>query len=174
MTDNHGERFAEDPEQRQYHKIPLPDPSNKPYKDWNVNERRAYIVKNLGEKWSMPSEIPRVDLGNKFDVHYSQISKDVDIIKEAIDENLGHELTSFLEPLLKEAMIELSEEDPYKTLKGANEFTEWLDTVGGIENQSDNNADVAIGIGGGDDAEGVEVNFNLVDEDDAEEFEEDE
>lgn len=151
------------PKERPYHKVILPNPEERPYDDWDANERRAYILQKINQEYNLPIKVPRVKMGEKFGVSHTTISRDVDILKGYMSNYLDADFESDVRSIMKSALYELAEDDPYKAVQVGEKLSEWLESRGEVEdNNPDKNeftGDVEINInnvGTRDDVEGEE------------------
>lgn len=132
-NEDHG--WDSSPKKRPYHRISLP--VEKPKEDWDVNERRAYILDRILEEYHIPKKVPRVDIAKEFDVDHSLISRDVDIIKGYMANYLGQDFEAEVSSLMRSSMYELEENgEYYKAVQVADKWSEWLESRGEVEDES--------------------------------------
>lgn len=120
--------------QRDYKNVVLPD--HKDYEEWNANERRAYILKEI-EKRGIPKNLPKQDIAHQFGVVPSRITQDLRIIKEYLETNSDLNFSTEAETILKSAILKLADEEPYKAAKAVKLWDEFLERRGSVANESE-------------------------------------
>lgn len=159
--------FPQDPAQRPYHKVYLPE-GELPKEQWDVNQRRAYLLQEI-KKRGLPDSLPVCELADKFDVSRRTIWKDKNVLREWMSEHLSvnHEAEAYA--TFTHAREQLLEEgEYYKAAKIQGELSEWLEDRGEIEQEPDK-----VQVQGGDGEGGLSIDFNVVgmDGEDAEDAE---
>jgi len=143
------------PENRAYDKVVLPDPEEKDFTEWSVNERRAYLLRKMVNDNKLHSEIHRTDTGNKFGVSHSQICQDLDILKKYMSNHLDQDFEAEAYTLFRSAIRELKDEDPYKTVQVLEKWSGWLEDRGEIDNKSEETVNLTS-------SEDLEIGFTTI------------
>lgn len=108
-------------------------PDDAPPADYSHHERRAEILQVLIEAGS-PSAVNQSRLADRYDVHDSTISRDMDRLRESVTDHLGTEAKFTTRTLYQHVVDELLEEDDWKATKAAwdvaMDWNEWLGDVG--------------------------------------------
>lgn len=163
MSDNSNENWNEmSPEERPYHRVPLPNPSEKDYEEWNVNERRAYLLDKIQNDYGLPDSVPRVEMGKKFGVSHAQIYQDIQVLQGYMSEYLDANFEAEAFSLFKSSMRMLQEEDPYKAVQVLEKYSSWLEDRGEVENESEDTVRFET-------SDDMSVSFNVVSDDDTDE-----
>lgn len=129
------EDSSNDPATRAYHKVPLNE--NKAYEDYNANERRAYLLREIKEV-GLPSSINKSSMGDKFGVSHVQIHHDIEILKEWMADHLDIDHESEAYSVFSKARNELLKKGEYTdAVKVQEAMSEWLEDRGAVENESE-------------------------------------
>lgn len=101
--------------------------------DYSYHERRAEILQALIEGGS-PSAIKQVDLAERYDVHESTISRDMDALRESIREHVTDDSLSTTWLLREHIVADLLDEDDWRARKAAwdvqMDWNDWLGEIG--------------------------------------------
>lgn len=124
-----------------YARTPMPDESERPKKEWSVDERRAYLL-TLVREHGHPDNIPmrQKDIGEAFGKTQQQISHDMDMIRKYLRFYAGDKAISTTELVAQKAVTEGLEEansakDYYDIMRTQLEYNEWLFELGRLERQ---------------------------------------
>ena len=108
-------------------------PDGKPPKDFTAHERRADILQTIIELGE-PSAVNQRELAERYDVHESTVSRDMDRLRESITEHLGTDAKFTTRTLYQHVVRELLAEDDWRATKAAwdvaQEWNEWLADIG--------------------------------------------
>lgn len=105
-------------------------PDDKPVEEYTTHERRAEILQLLKRAGS-PFAIKQVRLADRFDVHESTISRDMDRLRESIDDTLGQDAKMTTRVLLEKTVRELQDDGEWKQAWDVMmDWNEWLADLG--------------------------------------------
>ena len=108
----------------------LEPPDGKPVAEYSTHERRAEILRLLREAGS-PFAIKQVRLADRYNVHESTISRDMDRLRESVAEYLGQDAKLTTRTLLEKTVRELQNEGEWKQAWDVvMDWNEWLAEVG--------------------------------------------
>lgn len=109
-------------------------PEEKPPSEYSTQERRADILQTIIEEAGSPSAVNQRDLAQKYDVHESTVSRDMDRLRESINEHLGTDAKFTTRTLYQHVVRDLLSEDDWRATKAAwdvaQEWNEWLAEIG--------------------------------------------
>lgn len=88
MPDNYDESSEIDPTERPYHEVYQPE--EKPKDEWNVNQRRAFIL-DLYTFTADLKSINKTELADDFDISRQMVHNDIGIIKEWHRKHKGYD-----------------------------------------------------------------------------------
>lgn len=108
-------------------------PDGTPPEDLTTHERRAEILR-LVERAGSPFAITQARLAERYDVHESTISRDMDRLRESVDEHLGRDAKLTTRSLYGKVVRELLEADDWRAKKAAfdvvMDWNDWLADIG--------------------------------------------
>lgn len=108
-------------------------PDEKPPTELSTHERRADILQVLIEAGE-PSAVTQRHLADKYDVHESTVSRDMDRLRESINTHLGTDAKFTTRTLYQHVVRELLAVDDWRATKAAwdvaQEWNEWLAEIG--------------------------------------------
>ena len=108
----------------------LEPPDEKPVADYTTPERRAEILRRLKDAGS-PYAVKQVDLAERYGVHESTISRDMDRLRESVADHLGQEAKLTTQALLEKTVRELQAEGEWKAAWDVvMDWNEWLADLG--------------------------------------------
>jgi hypothetical protein len=111
----------------------LEPPAEKPPAEYSHHERRAEILRRLVDAGS-PAAVNQSDLADRYDVHDSTVSRDMDRLRESVNHHLGKSAKFTTRTLYQHVVDELLEEDDWRATKAAwdvaIEWNEWLQEIG--------------------------------------------
>jgi len=111
----------------------LEPPAEKPAAEYSHHERRAEILRLLIKRGS-PNAVNQSRLADRYDVHDSTISRDMNRLRESVNDHLGKSAKFTTRTLYQHVVEELLEEDDWRATKAAwdvaIEWNEWLQDVG--------------------------------------------
>lgn len=140
-------------------------PTDKSPEEYHWTQRRADLLQEVLETGT-PSAVSRTEMGKRYDVDHSQISRDMDAIAECVDEHLGDTAKLQTKAAFERVLRELYEADDWRATKAAwdvvADWNQWLGDVGEQEREPDR-SEVAV-----TDSSGYQV---IHDEDDVNEDE---
>lgn len=114
-----------------YDGIELPDA--KPRNEYTPHERRAEVWRVMKAKGS-PSRVNKAALARRYDVNRSTIYRDVERLREWVDDTLGDDAKLTTRALFEKTVNDLLEADDWRATKAAwdvvNEWNEWLADIG--------------------------------------------
>lgn len=101
--------------------------------EYDTHERRAEILDLLVEAGN-PFDIKQVRLADRYDVHESTISRDMDRLRESVDEHLGTDAKFTTRTLYQNLVKDLLAEDDWKAKAKAwdiqMDWNRWLADLG--------------------------------------------
>jgi predicted ArsR family transcriptional regulator len=101
--------------------------------DYTHHERRAEILR-LITKAGTPTAINQSDLADRYGVHDSTISRDMDRLRESVNDHLGTSAKFTTRTLYQHVVEELLDEKDWKATKAAwdvaMDWNDWLQEVG--------------------------------------------
>ena len=140
-------------------------PTDKSPEEYHWTQRRADLLQEVLETGT-PSAVSRTEMGNRYDVDHSQISRDMDAIAECVEEHLGDTAKLQTKAAFERVLRELYDADDWRATKAAwdvvADWNQWLGDVGEQEREPDR-SEVAV-----TDSSGYQV---IHDEDDVNEDE---
>jgi hypothetical protein len=108
-------------------------PEQKPPNEYSTHERRADILQTIIEVGE-PSAVSQRDLAGRYEIHESTVSRDMDRLKESINEHLGTDAKFTTRTLYQHVVRDLLSEDDWRATKAAwdvaQEWNEWLQSQG--------------------------------------------
>jgi DNA-binding Lrp family transcriptional regulator len=105
-------------------------PEDTPVDQYSTHERRAEILHRIKEAGS-PFAITQVRLAERYGVHESTISRDMDRLRESIDDHLGNDAKLLTRTLLEKTVQELQAEGEWKAAWDVvMDWNEWLADLG--------------------------------------------
>lgn len=111
----------------------LHPPDGTPPEEYRTQIRRADILQTLIDVGD-PSAVNQRELAEKYDVHESTISRDMDRLRESITEHLGTDAKFTTRTLYQHVVRDLLAEDDWRATKAAwdvtLEWNEWLADIG--------------------------------------------
>lgn len=111
----------------------LEPPDGKPPEEFTTHERRADVLRQIVEAGS-PFAINQSTLANRYGVHRSTISRDMDRLRESVDELLGRDAKLTTRALYEAVVGQLLAESDWKAKKAAwdvvMDWNEWLADLG--------------------------------------------
>lgn len=114
-----------------YHAIE-PDPAKHP-SSYSTAERRADVLDHILSRGS-PAAISQSRLAERYEVAQSTISRDVDVLGEAVSEQLGDRLRLATKALHDKVVADLREADDWRATQAAwsvhMEYVEWAGVSG--------------------------------------------
>lgn len=126
-----------------------PDPEKHP-SEYSTVERRADVLDHIVSRGS-PSAISQSRLAERYEVVQSTISRDVDVLGEAVNEQVGDRLRLATKALHDKLIADLSEADDWRAKQAAwsvhMEYLEWTGVSGEV---ADEGTTAAVESGGQD------------------------
>lgn len=108
-------------------------PDDKLPEEYTTHERRADILQAIIEVGE-PSAVNQRALSARYKVHESTVSRDMDRLRESINEHLGTDAKFTTRTLYQHVVRELLSEDDWRATKAAwdvaQEWNEWLAEIG--------------------------------------------
>jgi len=105
-------------------------PDETPIKEYSTHERRAEILQRIKEAGS-PFGITQARLAERYGVHESTISRDMDRLRESIDDHLGNDAKLLTRTLLEKTVRELQAEGEWKAAWDVvMDWNDWLADLG--------------------------------------------
>lgn len=109
-------------------------PDDKPPSEYSTHERRADILQAIIEAGE-PSAVNQRRLAEEvYDIHESTVSRDIDRLRESINEHLGTSARFTTRTLFQHVVRELLAEDDWRATKAAwevaQDWNEWLADIG--------------------------------------------
>lgn len=105
-------------------------PEGKPPEEFTTHERRAAILQAITEAGT-PSAVNQRRLAERFDVHESTVSRDMQRLRESINESLGNDAKLTTRALFDRTVQELQEEGKWKQAWDvAMDWNDWLADIG--------------------------------------------
>jgi transposase len=101
----------DDPTQRDYPAIILPE--DIPKTEWDVNQRRKYIMTKFEDVYS-PKDLNKTELAKEFDVSQRTIYNDLSILREWYEIHLDKDFEQIANRTIRWAIKELREQDEAK------------------------------------------------------------
>lgn len=116
-----------------YRETPIPD--NKKPHEYTYHERRAELLKFIIEA-GHPDRISRKQMGERYDVDPSIITKDIKLLGEEIGEELNSDAELVLSTLFRKALKELAAEGEWQDAVDVGmDYQEWLFNTGEQEKE---------------------------------------
>jgi hypothetical protein len=132
-------------------------PEDTPVDQYSTHERRAEILHLIKEAGS-PFAITQVRLAERHGVHESTISRDMDRLRESIDDHLGNDAKLLTRTLLEKTVQELQAEGEWKAAWDVvMDWNEWLADLGEQHREPDR-SEVDVDM----DARTAEVSYTVV------------
>jgi predicted DNA-binding protein YlxM (UPF0122 family) len=129
--------LSDDPSERDYPSVQLPNPQEVPKSKWDVNQRRKHIMALYRDVYS-PSEINKTELADEFDVSRDTIYRDIRILRKWFDKHLDKDFENIANRTIRWAIKELREEgNPKKAVDVAMDWQEFLQEEGEKEKQAE-------------------------------------
>lgn len=88
-------------------------PDEKPIKEYSTHERRAAILQQVKRAGS-PFSVKQAALADRYGVHESTISRDMDRLRESVAAHLGQDAKLTTRSLLEKTVRELHAEGEWK------------------------------------------------------------
>jgi len=111
----------------------LEPPDEKPPAEFTTHERRADVLRAIIDAGS-PFAINQTELAERYDVHRSTVSRDMDRLRESVDELLGRDAKLTTRALYEAVIGELLAESDWKAKKAAwdvvMDWNDWLADIG--------------------------------------------
>lgn len=111
----------------------LEPPESKPIEEYTHHERRAALLRRIRDVGS-PYAITQTRQAERFGVHRSTISRDMDRLRESIDAHLGGDAKLTTQALFESIIEELLDVDDWKATKAAwdivMDWNDWLADLG--------------------------------------------
>lgn len=121
MTDAHPDYAALEP------------PQETPPAEYTTHQRRAEILQLIINAGS-PHAVTQTRLADRYDVHDSTISRDMDRLRESIDEHLGDNAKLTTRALFEKTIHDLRDADDWRATKAAfdavMDWNDWLADIG--------------------------------------------
>lgn len=114
---------SEETSQPNYGSVEIP---TEPPTEYTYVERRAELLQQI-EDVGHPASLNQTELADRYGVSQQQISKDLDRLAEHIQSSLGARRDLVVHSVFDRAIQDLLEEDPYKAVKAAEKWDEWID-----------------------------------------------
>jgi len=115
-------------------------PADTPPEDYSTHERRAEVLRLVIEAGS-PYAINQSRLADRYGVHRSTISRDMDRLRETVDDHLGRDAKLTTKAVFEAAVEELLAEDDWRAKKAAldavMDWNEWLADIGEQDREPD-------------------------------------
>lgn len=113
-------------------------PDGKPLDEYTHHERRSALFRLTVEAGS-PFAISQTRIADRFDVHRSTICRDMDRLRESIDDSLGDDAKLTTRALYERVTTDLLAEDDWRAsreaFKTAMDWNEWLAAIGEQERE---------------------------------------
>ena len=101
-------------------------PEDKAPEEYTYNERRAEILELIREA-GHPEHLNQTQLGNRYDVHQSTISRDYDALREYIRDSLGTHRHAITDSVYRKAIKEYTDRGEYnEAIDALESWNEWL------------------------------------------------
>ena len=108
----------------------LEPPEETPPEEYSTHERRAEILQAIIEAGT-PSAVNQRKLADRYEVHESTVSRDMDRLSESIETHLGANAKLTTRALFERTVRELQSEDEWKQAWDvAMDWNQWLADVG--------------------------------------------
>jgi hypothetical protein len=111
----------------------LKPPDDVPPEDYSCHERRADMLR-LVVAAGTPGKIVQSDLAGRYDVHDSTISRDMDRLRESINEALGRDAALTSKSIFERVTQDLLNENDWRAKKAAfdavMDWNKWLQDIG--------------------------------------------
>lgn len=115
--------------------LAIDPPDGKPVEDYSPPERRAEILQLLIEAGS-PFAIKQCRLADRYGVHESTISRDMDRLRESVDHHLGADAKLTTRAVFEKTVRELQAEGEWKSAWDVvMDWSSWLADRGAIERE---------------------------------------
>ena len=113
----------------------LEPPAGVDPQDYSAHERRAAILREIIDAGS-PGKIRQCDLADRYEVHPSTISRDMDRLRESIDDVLGRDAKLTSKAVFERVLGDLLEEEDWRAKARAFELTmRWNEFLADIGEQ---------------------------------------
>jgi hypothetical protein len=144
-------------------------PTDKSPEEYHWTQRRADLLQEVLETGT-PSAVSRTEMGNRYDVDHSQISRDMDAIAECVEEHLGDTAKLQTKAAFERVLRELYDADDWRATKAAwdvvADWNSWLGDLGEQDREPER-SEVEVSGPGAEAAYRVVHDSEDVDEDDA-------
>ena len=135
-------------------------PEDKPLEEYGTHERRAAVLRRIRDAGS-PHVVNQSALAREFDVNRSTIHRDMERLRESINDSLGDDAKLTTRVLFESVTAELLEADDWRAKKAAfdmaMDWNQWLADLGEQHREPDRvQADVR--------KRAAEVQYQIVDE----------
>lgn len=137
-----------DPAKRNYRNIELD--YDKDFEEWNVNERRAHIIKKIENDSNiiLPSDVNYSRQAEKFGVSVQTISNDMDVIADRIEETIGKDEEMLAKQIFIEgAKAEKRNGNHDKASRILDRYASWLENRGYKEKEANDETEVNVNLG---------------------------
>ncbi|WP_306058546.1 hypothetical protein [Natronococcus wangiae] len=117
-----------------YRTVTIPDPVELPRTEWACEERRAELLEKIREV-GHPRALPQTqrEYAEKYGVSQSQISQDIEKVREFLAYHAGRDAIAMTETLANRAVLEeLENGNASAALKAQLKYNEWLFDLGRI------------------------------------------
>jgi len=105
-------------------------PEEKPSEEYTTTERRAAILQAIIAAGT-PSAVNQRRLADRFAVHDSTVSRDVDRLRQSVDDNLGNDAKLTTRAIFERTVRELQAEGEWKQAWDvAMDWNSWLADIG--------------------------------------------
>ena len=140
--------------------------TSKPRSEYHYTERRAEILQAIKKK-GHPSALNQASLAREYDVSEAQISKDMNVLREYIVDNIDTtRVDAITQQVYQTSIQELLDQGEYeKAAKVTEKWNNWLFDRGKVDKEPDKHEHT--GEGGSP----LEISIQRVTEDNVDEFE---
>lgn len=107
-------------------------PDDSPPAEYSAHQRRGGILRLIAEAGT-PAAVNQRQLADRYDVHESTISRDMDRLRESVDKHLGADAKLTTRTLFEKTVRELQAEGEYK--KAWDVLMDWNDWLADIGEQ---------------------------------------
>jgi hypothetical protein len=125
-------------------------PEDKPPEEYSHHERRADLLRRCISIGS-PFAVNQSEQAGRYDVHKSQISRDMDRLRESVDESLGDDAKLTTKAVFERALLDLQRADDWRASKAAldavMDWNEWLADIG-EQHREPRQSEVEMDVGG--------------------------
>lgn len=114
-----------------YSTVKVPD--EKPPAAYSHHERRADLLRRCISMGS-PFAVNQSDQADRYDVHRSQISRDMDRLRESVNDSLGDDAKLTTQAVFERALLDMRQADDWRASKAAldavMDWNDWLADLG--------------------------------------------